>query len=129
LLEKWLGMWFPLEVLSSMAKKGRSGFKNILMRFIQIVLISSVLCSCNGDLGPGALGGWNIIVFKTSEKNLKFAIDSLFKTKPKYKHINKWKYEAEYWVKDHSYLKTVIFYFEGAPEEMYYVNIRGIGHW
>ncbi|NTD97011.1 hypothetical protein G6M26_06595 [Agrobacterium tumefaciens] len=97
------------------------------MKFLKLILISLLFYSCNGDMGSGALGGWDIIVFKTSEKNLKIAIDSLYKIEPKYHHIKKWKYEADYWIKDHSYLETTIFYFREAPEEMYYVTYVGLG--
>ena len=77
--------------------------------------------SCNYP-GDGALGGWDIIEFKTSEAKLKQAIDSLYKLEPSYKTKGNWKYESNEWLKDHYYLNTVIFYFNSPPEEMYYVT-------
>lgn len=97
------------------------------MRFLKLTLISLLLYSCNGDMGSGALGGWNTIVFKASEEKLKMAIDSFYKSEPKYHEIRKWKEEADFWIKDHSYLKATIFYFKDEPEEMYFVTFVGLG--
>ncbi len=35
--------------------------------------------------------------------------------------------EAENWVKNHSFLRTVIFYFDDLPNEMYYVSFVDAG--
>jgi len=77
--------------------------------------------SCNYP-GSGALGGWDIIVFKTPEAKLKQAIDSLYRLEPSYKAKGNWEYETNKWLKDHYYLNTVVFYFNSQPEEMYYVT-------
>lgn len=98
----------------------------IVMRFLKLLLFSLLFYSCN-YIGAGGLGGWDIIVFKISGEKLKIAVDSLYKVEPKYHDIKKWKSEADYWVRANSDLKTVIFYFEDAPEEMYYVTFVGVG--
>ena len=92
----------------------------------KLLFLLVLFTSCNYP-GDGALGGWNIVVFKTTEEKLKVAIDSLYKIEPKYHQIKKWQYEADYWIKDHSYLRTIIFYFKDEPEEMYYVTFVGLG--
>lgn len=99
-----------------------------MFRLLKITLISLLFYSCTGNLGPGALDGWDTVVFKTSEANLDQAIDSFYKRNPKYHEIKKWNYEADYWVKDHSYLKVAVFYFEDEPEEMYYVSFVETGY-
>lgn len=119
------------------------------MKFTKFIFISFMFYSCTQNIGAGTIGGWDSIVFTTSEEKLKKAIDSLYKIEPKYYKIKKWKDKAEYWVENYSYLRIVIFYFDGLPEEMYYVTfvdpgtgqnqnysrlaIRGVengeGHW
>lgn len=97
------------------------------MRFIKLILVSLLFYSCGGSIGAGSLGGWDRIVFKIPETKLKKAIDSLYKVEPKYYHIKRWKSEAKYWVKNFSYLRTVIFYFDEPPTEMYYVTFIPAG--
>lgn len=92
-----------------------------------ILFISLLFYSCTGNVGSGSLGGWDNVVFQVPEQKLKKAIDSLYKANPRYRDILKWKSEAEHWVKDHPYLRIVIFYFGDIPEEMYYVTFVDAG--
>jgi hypothetical protein len=96
------------------------------MKFVKLLVLSLLFYSCS-YLGAGGLGVWNIHVFKISEKELIKAVDSFYKVNPEFYHIKKWKPEAEYWVRNYSDLKTVIFYFEESPEEMYYVTFVSAG--
>lgn len=96
------------------------------MKFPKLILISLLFYSCN-NIGAGGLSGWDIIVFKIPTQKLKSGIDSFYKANPKYVIPGKWKSESDYWVKANSDLKTTIFYFEDAPEEMYYVTFIGAG--
>lgn len=96
------------------------------MKFPKLILISLLFYSCN-NIGAGGLSGWDVIVFKIPTQKLKSGIDSFYKANPKYVIPGKWNSEADYWVKANSDLKTTIFYFKDAPEEMYYVTFIGAG--
>lgn len=97
------------------------------MKIIIIGVFSLLFYSCTGSISAGSLGGWDIIVFKIPEQKLESGIDSFYKANSNYLIPGKWKSEAENWIKNYSYLKTVIFYFDGSPEEMYYVTYIDAG--
>jgi len=114
-----------------------------------VIFASLFFCSCAGSIGAGTLSGWDNVIFPTSKEDVQKAIAELYKNNPKYRLNNKWKSQAEYWLKNFSYLETVIFYFSEEPEEMYYVTFvepgtsdnpkctglairgveNGVGHW
>lgn len=97
------------------------------MKIIIIVVFSLLLYSCTGSISAGSLGGWDIIVFKIPAQKLEPGIDSFYKSNSNYLTPQKWKSEAENWINNYSYLKTVIFYFDASPEEMYYVTFIDAG--
>lgn len=97
------------------------------MKYRYLLTLLLILNSCLEHTPSGELGGWNNVVFKTPEVKLREAIDSLYKAYPTYKHIKKWNFEAESWVKNYNSLRTTIFYFEERPEEMYYVTFVDAG--
>jgi hypothetical protein len=67
------------------------------------------------------------VKFKVPEKTIQHAIDSLYRTHPEYVVPEKWESKTELWMKNYSFLKTVIFYFHNDPEEMYYVTFVKAG--
>ncbi|TKC09090.1 hypothetical protein [Pedobacter frigoris] len=97
------------------------------MKVIIIVVFSLLFYSCTGNISAGTLSGWDIVVFKTSTQKLELGIDSLYKANSNYIIPEKWESEAEKWIKNYSYLKTVVIYFDDSPEEMYYVTFIDAG--
>lgn len=84
--------------------------------------------SCTGSIGAGSLGGWEIVVFPVTEAKLESKIDSLYVKYPEYLPPEKWQYEVKYWdVSGYNSMKSVFFYFNDGPEELYYVTFIDAG--
>jgi hypothetical protein len=96
------------------------------MKFENLIFLILLFNSCIESMPSGELGGWDNVVFQTSEAKLKKAVDSLYKIQPKYK-LTKWKYEAKSWVQTYKHLRITMFYFHDVPEEMYYVTFVDSG--
>lgn len=91
-------------------------------------IIFFIISFCWSCYGAGSLGGWDTIVFRTSQKQLDSAIVTLYTQNPQYKIPNKWQYDIGLWKSDgYGILKANFFYFASKPEEMYYVTYIGAG--
>ncbi|PTS93386.1 hypothetical protein DBR11_25425 [Pedobacter sp. HMWF019] len=96
----------------------------------KLLFLTSFFCflSCR-FIDAGSFSGWNTIVFPISPKKLDVAVDQLFKEYPNYVMPEKWKNYGEDWIKQGYIRKKIfIFYFESAPEEMYYVSLVDAGY-
>ena len=81
------------------------------------------LTSCG--FGAGTLGGFDTYFFPTSKKSITESIDSLYSQHPEYKIPEKWIYLDDWKARGYDFLETNIYYFNSAPEEMYYVSFYG----
>src|SRR5690606_9957134 len=72
--------------------------------------------------GAGTLGGFDTYFFPTSKKVITNSIDSLYSRHPEYKIPEKWLSLDNWKQRGYDFLDTRIYYFNSAPEEMYYVS-------
>jgi hypothetical protein len=97
------------------------------MKFKLLLTLVTFLCSCQ-YIGAGSLGAWRITGFPITDKELLMSVKELFKEYPQYRIPEKWKYETEYWKNEgFDTTKTMVFYFNNNPEEMYFVTLAEPG--
>jgi hypothetical protein len=98
------------------------------MRFYRMffyLLSFQIFLGCG--TGAGTLGGFEPVTFSRPKEKIRKAIDSLFVVYPEYRIPEKWGYWDNWKERGYGFLQSYIFYFEGRPEEMYYVTILGDG--
>lgn len=93
------------------------------MNLRNLIIVGLFFYSCKGSIGAGTLGAWKVMELPVTESKLDSAMNVFFIDNPEYTVPEKWKYESESWKRSgYDFLKSRLFYFKSAPEEMFYVS-------